>query len=75
MAVRIEGVATCPADLNSDDFVDDSDFVLFANAYNVLVCDDPAMPVGCPADLNGDGFVDDTDFVAFADAYNALLCP
>lgn len=68
-------VQRCPADLNTDGFVDDSDFVLFANAYNLLLCDDPAMPVGCPADLNSDTLVDDTDFVAFADAYNQLICP
>lgn len=68
-------VRGCPADLNSDGFVDDSDFVLFANAYNLLVCEDPAMPAGCPADLTADSFVDDSDFVLFADAYNQLLCP
>ena len=28
----------CPADLNGDGFVDDSDFVLFAGAYNNLLC-------------------------------------
>lgn len=65
----------CPADFNSDGFVDDSDFVIFANSYNVLLCSDPAMPLGCPADLNSDTLVDDTDFVAFADAYNQLICP
>jgi hypothetical protein len=68
-------IRNCPADLNSDGFVDDSDFVLFANAYNLLLCSDPAMPAGCPADLTADAFVDDSDFVLFADAYNALLCP
>lgn len=64
----------CPADLTQDTYVDDSDFVLFATAYNILVCEDPSMPVGCPADLTGDGYVDDSDFVAFADSYNQLLC-
>jgi hypothetical protein len=67
--------ACCPADLNSDNFVDDADFVLFATAYNLLICSDPVMPVGCPADLNADDFVDDADFVLFASAYNELLCP
>lgn len=67
--------ACCPADLNSDNFVDDTDFVLFATAYNLLICSDPVMPVGCPSDLNADDFVDDTDFVLFASAYNELLCP
>ncbi|HEX8878090.1 MAG TPA: PKD domain-containing protein [Phycisphaerales bacterium] len=65
----------CPADFNSDGFVDDADFVIFAAAYGILDCADPNMPVGCPSDLNNDGFVDDTDFVIFAGAYEALLCP
>ena len=66
---------TCPGDLNDDGFVDDSDFVVFASAYNILDCADPSMPSGCPADLNSDGYVDDADFVVFAAAYNELLCP
>lgn len=65
----------CAADFNCDHQVDDSDFVLFAAAYDLLVCDDPFMPAGCPADMNKDGFVDDTDFVLFAAAYDTLLCP
>jgi hypothetical protein len=65
----------CAGDLNNDGFVDDSDFVLFANAYNLLLCSDPAMPAGCPADLTADAFVDDADFVIFAEAYNQLICP
>jgi hypothetical protein len=68
-------LVTCPGDFNSDNQVDDADFVLFANAYNVLDCTDPTMPAGCPADLNGDDLVDDADFVIFAAAYNDLLCP
>ncbi|MBX3389052.1 MAG: hypothetical protein KF691_06305 [Phycisphaeraceae bacterium] len=65
----------CPGDLNNDGFVDDSDFVIFASAYNILDCADPSMPGGCPADLNDDGIVEDSDFVIFAGAYNELLCP
>jgi hypothetical protein len=65
----------CPGDLNYDAVVDDSDFVPFAAAYDLLDCANPTMPAGCPADLNADGFVDDSDFVEFATAYNALLCP
>jgi hypothetical protein len=65
----------CPGDLNGDAFVDDVDFSLFAFAYNILDCADPAMPAGCPADINNDGFVDDADFSSFATAYDALLCP
>ncbi|MFO0861068.1 MAG: hypothetical protein U0570_10955 [Phycisphaerales bacterium] len=67
--------APCPADLNGDGLVEDADFSLFAGAYNILDCADPAMPAGCPADVNGDGFVDDADFVLFVSAYNELLCP
>lgn len=65
----------CPGDLNNDGFVDDSDFVLFAAAYDLLDCNDPSMPVGCPADLNDDGIVEDSDFVIFATAYDAFICP
>ncbi len=65
----------CPADLNTDALVDDADFVIFAGAYNILDCADPAMTSGCPADLNADSLVDDSDFVAFVAAYDALLCP
>lgn len=65
----------CPADLNNDRFVEDSDFVQFATSYDLLDCSDPAMPLRCPADLNRDGMVDDGDFVLFAGAYDALLCP
>ena len=68
-------VRFCAADLTCDGFVDDSDFSVFVVAYNMLLCDDPAMPAGCPADLNLDGLVDDTDFSIFVVAYNALLCP
>ena len=67
--------AGCPADFNGDGGVDDTDFVEFALAYNVLDCDDPAMPSSCAADINLDDFVDDADFVLFAAAYDELLCP
>ena len=66
---------SCVGDINTDGVVDDTDFVIFAAAYNILDCADPAMPATCPADLNKDGFVDDTDFVIFAAAYNDLICP
>lgn len=65
----------CPGDLNHDGLVEDSDFVIFAAAYDRLLCIDAIMPVGCPADLNRDAAVDDTDFVLFAAAYDQLLCP
>ncbi|MBS0190827.1 MAG: hypothetical protein U0573_02905 [Phycisphaerales bacterium] len=65
----------CPADLSHDGYVDDSDFVIFASAYEILDCADPGMPAGCPADLNHDSAVDDADFVLFAQAYSDLICP
>lgn len=68
-------VRACTEDLDNSNAVDDSDFVVFAVAYNLLLCSDPAMPVGCPADFNRDGNVDDGDFIIFADAYDTLLCP
>lgn len=68
-------VAWCEGDLNLDGLVEDTDFVVFAQAYGVLDCADPLMSAGCPSDLNGDGIVDDADFVEFAAAYNGLVCP
>ncbi|HEX8877859.1 MAG TPA: hypothetical protein VF777_14005 [Phycisphaerales bacterium] len=65
----------CPADLNSDDLVDDADFGVFVVAYDLLSCSEPSMPAGCPSDLNNDGAVDDADFSIFAVAYDTLLCP
>lgn len=65
----------CVGDLNADGLVDDLDFQIFAVAYDILDCADPAMAAGCPSDLNGDGLVDDLDFQVFVVAYNALVCP
>jgi len=70
----VPSVDTCPGDLNCDVLVDDQDFSIFVQAYNVLVCDDPAMPPSCPADFNNDGLVDDADFAIFVVAYNRLVC-
>ncbi len=58
---------SCPCDLNLDTMVDDSDFVIFAAAYNELLT--------MAADFNGDGLTDDSDFVIFATAYDQLACP
>lgn len=66
--------APCAADFNNDRMVDDTDFVAFSTAYDLLDCADPSMPLRCPSDINRDGLVDDTDFVLFAGAYDALLC-
>jgi len=63
------------SDFNGDDLVNDTDFIVFAQSYNLLACSDPVMPAGCPADINKDGAVDDTDFVFFVSAYDTLICP
>ncbi len=62
---------SCPSDLNHDGIVEDSDFVIFAGAYDILIADYR----WASGDLNGDGAVDDTDFVIFVSAYNDLICP
>ena len=63
----------CFADLDRSwpFLVDDSDFQLFAAAYELTIAP-PANPL---ADLNNDGLVDDADFSLFAVAYDALVCP
>ena len=67
--------AYCPCDLNNDGVVEDSDFVIFLAAYNILDCADASMPFGCPSDFNYDGVVEDSDFVIFLAAYNEYVCP
>lgn len=61
----------CPADFNGDKLVDDIDFVLFAQAYDLGT----APPAGRDFDLTNDGLVDDADFVLFATAYDQFTCP
>lgn len=65
--ICVAPAAYCAGDFNDDGFIDDTDFVLFAAAYDQL-------NTGA-GDLNFDTFTDDTDFVLFAVAYNALVCP
>ena len=67
-------IENCAGDFNLDGQVDDTDFVMFAYSYNVLLCGDAAMPPACRADLNHDGLVDDSDFVLFVAAYDQLVC-
>ncbi|MFN9977408.1 MAG: hypothetical protein ACK58T_46640, partial [Phycisphaerae bacterium] len=67
--------SSCLADLNKDGVVNDDDFQIFVQAYDILDCTTGGMPIGCPADLNFDGVVDDLDFQIFVVAYDALLCP
>lgn len=70
LAVNFQPGSLCPADFDGSGIVDDTDFVIFAMAYNDYFCD-----ADCPEDLTGDGIVDDTDFVIFAQAYNLYFCP
>ncbi|MFO0859749.1 MAG: hypothetical protein U0570_04270 [Phycisphaerales bacterium] len=68
-------LTVCDADLaNCDALVDDLDFQMFVVSYEILDCQDPAMPLQCPSDLNNDGFVDDADFQLFVVAYDILIC-
>ncbi len=75
MASIALAVASCPGDLNGDGLVDDEDFVLFADSYNLADCTSEDMSIGCPGDLNTDGFVNDADFTVFAAAYDQYYCP
>ena len=60
-------------DINADGQVDDADFVLFVDQYNIMLCADPLMPDSCSADFNHDGVVDDADFEIFVPAFDAML--
>ena len=64
----------CLGDLNNDGIVDDADFVIFSQHYNILLCSDPLMPLDCPSDFNRDGFVDDIDFTIFVQTYDLPVC-
>lgn len=66
---------TCLGDIDNNARVDDEDFVLFAQSYDVLGCGFEEMPAGCPADLDANGGVDDADFVIFVSSYDNLVCP
>ena len=54
-------------DFNGDGVVDDADFLLFAQAYDVMV-----TPAG---DFNYDTYTDDADFSIFVEAFGATVCP
>jgi hypothetical protein len=75
LAMRIDLNLACPGDFNNDNMTDDADFVIFADAYNALLCPGGTVITSCPWDINGDGEVSDADFALFTDGYNALLCP
>ncbi|MBL8876831.1 MAG: hypothetical protein JNM86_13630 [Phycisphaerae bacterium] len=59
-------------DINADGQVDDADFILFLNQYDLMLCADASMPDACSADFDQDGFVDDADFAIFVPAYSAM---
>jgi len=59
-------VSPCITDMNDDGFTDDTDFVLFAAAYETFVTRD--------GDFTNDGLTDDSDFVIFAEAYEEFVC-
>ncbi len=61
----------CRADFNNDRLVDDSDFIVFARAYDEMTYAESFRR----EDMNDDRFVADYDFVQFAAAYDALACP
>lgn len=72
----LSATASCkPLDFTGDNLVTDADFVIFLNAYNLMLCSEPTMPAGCPADINKDGMVDDSDFLFFSVAYDTMTCP
>jgi len=73
-SIATVSVNTCPGDLNADGFVNDTDFGIFATAYDTLMCDAASMPIGCLSDWNGDGVVDDADFQVFVVAYGTMVC-
>lgn len=64
-------IVGCLGDLDGGSSVDDADFSLFVQSYDILTVP-PADPA---ADLNRDGVIDDTDFQLFVQAYNQLNCP
>lgn len=69
------GSSGCPnvcsmSDFDGNGFVDDADFVKFADGYAKF-----AVPTASPLyDLNADQTVDDADFALFATSYDQLVC-
>lgn len=65
---------TCLCNLSGDSagIVDDSDFMIFAAAYDLMLLPDGANP---SADLDRDGVVNDSDFSVFVGAYDLGQCP
>ncbi|MBL8759731.1 MAG: S8 family serine peptidase, partial [Phycisphaerae bacterium] len=60
-ALVVTGAVYCPADINTDGFVNGNDYDAFAEAFDAA---DPA------ADFDANGFVNGNDYDAFADAFD-----
>jgi hypothetical protein len=60
------GTPPCPADFNSDGFLDFFDYDAFVSCFETGVC-----PPGKNADANGDGFIDFFDYDDFVGVFEA----
>jgi photosystem II stability/assembly factor-like uncharacterized protein len=65
-AWRADLPAVCPADFNSDGFLDFFDYDTFVECFESGAC-----PAGRSADFNGDGFADFFDYDAYVEAFEA----
>lgn len=63
-------IPLCAPDLNGDGVIDDVDFVLFAQNYDLF----SVPPASGACDFNDDAQIDDVDFVIFASAYDQYVC-
>jgi hypothetical protein len=66
LAVLAVTTPSCPADFNSDGFIDFFDYDEFVGCFETGAC-----PGGRTADFNADGFVDFFDYDAFVAAFEA----
>jgi hypothetical protein len=60
-ALVITGAVYCPADINTDGFVNGDDYDAFADAFDAA---------DTTADFDSNGFVNGDDYDAFADAFD-----
>ncbi|QOJ00513.1 MAG: glycoside hydrolase family 16 protein [Phycisphaeraceae bacterium] len=67
--ITLEYLGHCPADFNTDGFLDFFDLDAFVSCFEGLACPDAADP-----DFNTDGFLDFFDLDAFLTAFD-LGCP
>ncbi|MBX3390901.1 MAG: hypothetical protein KF691_15740 [Phycisphaeraceae bacterium] len=71
---RVPVIIPCPWDLTHDGFIDDHDFAVFTQAYDLYDCGESSMPSACPSDFNKDSVVDDFDYVIFIQGYEQFIC-